>query len=380
MKMLLATLSCLCAAVIVQSPAAGEFSVAPDVVFPKGETRHEDVFTAAVRTRVEAEVSGDLVAAAVQEARVSAPIDGYVILAGRNVDLGGNVRNDAWLLGQVVTVHSCVMDNAYLAGAAVVTDKRSRVGKDLFAAGGTVSLSGTVGRDVRAAARTLVIDGSVRGNLYAKTNELRLLDHAVVYGNVYCESPNPIWRSTKAKVMGQIIHRLPVNKRAKSVFWSKLGRWFRRLAAAIVFGAVLLAAFPSQTMGAAETVKKSFWQSLGIGFIAAIVVPIASVITLITVIGMPLGLAALAIYAVLLYTSGLFTAYALGTLVTKRFGTSASRLAVLVCGVVLLSIVYELPLLGWAAKLTGVLVGLGAFCLTLLNTLRTSEHADHQPS
>ena len=58
-----------------------------------------------------------------------------------------------------------------------------------------------------------------------------------------------------------------------------------------------------------KTIKKSFWKSLGIGFLILVAVPIASVILLVTVIGIPLAVIAVLAYVILLIVSRVFFAF-----------------------------------------------------------------------
>jgi CRISPR/Cas system-associated exonuclease Cas4 (RecB family) len=379
MNRLIVALMCLCSVVLCDWAGCAELRTGDVVLVPKEEVKNEDLLAACVRARIEGCIKGDLATVGASEVRVSGPIEGYAILVGRNLDVRSPIRNDAWVLGQAVTVSSTVADNAYAAGSAVVFTNKSRVVKDLFVAGGAVNIHGNVGRDVRAAARTLVIDASVSGNIYAKADQIRLLDRAVIKGNLYYESSNPLFRSPKAKVLGRVIHKLPPKEKAKPVFWTWLAGWLRRLAAAIVFGAVLLAAVPQTTIRVAETVTLSFWRSLAVGLLAAIVVPIASVIALISIIGVPLGCAALMAYALLLYASGLLVALAVGSYIARALiRQPIPRVAVLTVGCIVLGVVYQLPWIGWLLKLVVTLVGLGAICWEICEALRRSR-SSNQP-
>ncbi len=379
MKTLTAALLCLCVARHCPWTSAAEFKTAPIILMPKGESSDEDLLAAAFKVRIQTKINGDLAAAAFQTVQVFAPVEGYAFLAGQILDLNDTVGNDAWLIGKYVSVRSRIADNAYAVGVSVTLNEKSLIGRDAFIAGGTVNLNGKVGRDVRIAARMLIIDGTVGGTLYAKASQVRLLDHAVIKGDLYYESPNSLWQSPKAKVQGRIVHRLPPEEKSRPVFWSRLSGWLRRLAAAIIFGTVLLTTAPKPVIQAAKTVARSFWISLGIGLVATIVVPIGSVIALITIIGIPLGLASLAVYAVLLYASGLFVALALGKCLAQRFRARISGVALLACGAVIFALLYELPLFGWIAKLVVTIVGFGAFCLTLWEAHCTLKRIDQPP-
>lgn len=359
---------------------AVEVETGYSVLSPRNETKHEDLLAAAFNARIESSINGDLTVITSNGVQVSGRTAGYVFLVGPNVDLGGPVQNDAWLLGQNINIRSRIDDNTYAAGSAVAVLPKSRILKDLYVAGGTVNIRGSVGRDVHAIANTLIIDGTVTGSVCAKANHVRLLDHAVVNGDLYYESPNALFKSPRARVTGKIVHKLPPRPEKESVFWSNLGKRLQRFVAAVVFGGVLIAAFPRSIRKVSNKLRHSFWPSLGIGLVAAIVIPIASVIALITLIGAPLGLVGLTAYAILLYASGLFVSLALGEAILAKFAhPKPPGLLALILGAAILGVIYAIPWIAWFAKITAILTGLGAFCLSVRGIYANRAAQPNQP-
>ena len=362
MKGWFAVLLCLPALVLSTGVGAVELKTGAVVVVPKAQTMDDDILAAAKHVTIEPEVEGDVTAAG-QSVAVAGRVRDSVMLAGQRVDLTGPVGNDAWLAGQSVTIGSKVADNAYAAGSTVVLTKDASVGKDLLIWGGEVYVQGNIGRNLRAAARELVIGGTVTGDVYAQAGNVRLLGTAVIKGNLFYESPNRVDQSPGAKVMGKIEHRLPPKERMKPVFWSGFAWWLGRLIAAIVFGAALLTLFPEKSREAAQTLRRSFWFSLGIGLVVAIVVPVACVIGLITVVGIPLALAVLFVYTIALYAAGIFASLALGTWILGRGReTPPKPLGSMVLGALVFGILSAIPWIGWLVKVGIALTGLGAFC------------------
>ena len=356
----------VCVAALIASMSAGavELKTGNVVVIPKSQTMDDDILAAASHVTIEPDVEGDVTAAG-QSVAVAGRVRDSVMLAGREVHLTGPVGNDAWLAGQSVTIGSKVADNAYAAGSTVVLATDGAVGKDLLIGGGEVSVQGSVGRNLRAAAGDLVIGGTITGNVYASADSIRLFSTAVVKGNLFYESPNRVEVDPGAKVMGKIEHKLPPKEKMKPVFWSGFAWWLGRLIAAILFGAALLTLFPDKSREAADTVRRSFWFSLGVGLVVAIVVPVACVIGLITVVGIPLALAVLFVYSILLYATGIFASLALGTWILGRGRqTPPKPLGSMILGALVLGIVFLVPWIGWLVKLGVVLAGLGAFCVT----------------
>ncbi|MCX8052794.1 MAG: hypothetical protein N3B12_03215 [Armatimonadetes bacterium] len=349
-------ISSICSAVELRSGSV--------IIVPKRQIVKEDVLAGAKNVTIEPEVKGD-VAAAGQSVTVSGPVRNSAMLLGQGVDLIGTVGNDAWLAGQNVKIGSTIADNAYVAGANVTLTKDGSVGRDLLVGGGDVLIHGTVGRDLRVAADELIIGGVVTGNVYAQAQTVRLLETALVKGNLWYESPYRLMIAPGAKVMGKIEHRLPPKEKVKPVFWSHFAWWMGKLIAAVIFGATILAVFPNRSSEAAAALRRSFWFCLGIGLVVAIVTPTAIAIGLMTLVGIPLAVAVLFAYITALYAAGIFASLALGTWILGRGRTALPKtIGSMILGAIIFGIVFLIPVAGWLAKLVVTISGLGAFCVS----------------
>lgn len=362
---------CLVLSLALTAASAGTWAVdiksGDSVVLGKGEVVKDDVLAGAGQVSIASPVEGDVIAAG-QSVSVAGRVKDSTMLAGGTVTLSGPVGNDSFLAGQTVVVSSKVEDNAYLAGSSVVLSEDGSVGKDLLAAGGVVKLMGKVGRHVRATAGQLTIGGEVGGDVFAQAGSLRLVKDAVIRGNLFYESANKAMIDPGARVMGKTVQRIPVREKAKPIFWRPFW-WIGCLIAAVAFGAVLLALFPIRTQGAADRVRASFLKSLGLGVLVLIGAPIATILLAITIVGIPLAIAVLLVYMILLYAAAVFTALALGQYILSRSRDRVPQpFGSMILGLVILAVVSLIPFLGWLVKLAAVLVGLGGFLISWWTT------------
>ncbi len=323
-----------------------------------------DLLAAGRDISVQAKVSD--VAAAGNTVDVMGPVAMSAMLAGNDVTVGGPVGNDLYAAGQNVRVDSSISDNAYLAGSLVRLARTGRVGSDLLAAGGTVDVLGNVGGDLRAAGETITIGGTVAGDVFASAGtSVRVLDGAVIRGDLNYESPKKAEISKGARVMGETRHRLPAKENAKPVFWTGAGLWFGLLLAAIVFGIVLALLFPSGVRLVADTIRRSFWPSLGIGALVLVAVPVVLVVLMITLVGIPLAIVLGLLYAIALYVAPILTGVALGQLLlNRRQPNAASLIWSVLLGVAVLAVIKLVPIVGWIVGLAALLVGLGSMLTT----------------
>ena len=107
--------------------------------------------------------------------------------------------------------------------------------------------------------------------------------------------------------------------------------------------------------------------SLGLGFVAACVLPVASTLALVTIVPFPLGILGWTAFFVLLYVAQLFAAQAVGDAILKRARPEAvgSPYVSLAVGLVPLVLLVAVPWVGSLAWVLATLAGLGALTLRL---------------
>jgi hypothetical protein len=113
-------------------------------------------------------------------------------------------------------------------------------------------------------------------------------------------------------------------------------------------------------------------KSLALGFALLASLPVAGLLLLITVIGIPLGLAVLLAYPVVLLvgylTAGLCLGDALAAALMRRSAAppgTAPRIGGLTVALIGLALAASLPYLGWVLLLAAIIAGVGALALRL---------------
>jgi cytoskeletal protein CcmA (bactofilin family) len=324
---------------------------------------NDDIVTAGNEVSIGAAVAGD-VAAAGSTVTISGNVRDSALLAGGTVTTSGRIGNDAWIAGGDVNLNGPVADNAYLAGGNVTVAKGSRVAKDLQAAGGTVNVQGDVGRNLRIGGGDITIGGTVGGDVNASAGEsLRLTRGAVIRGDLIYQSPVKVKIDPGAKVLGEIRYH-PTQKQKQPAFGFLFFFKLMGLLAAILFGIVLLLLFPIRTLAAADTAATAFLPSFGIGVLVFIVTPIALGLIAMTVVGIPLSLAVLAVYLVLLYAAKIFAGIAVGRWIFVKLNKPAvSVYWAMIVGLVIFMILELIPFIGGLVWFIVLMTGLGAFLI-----------------
>jgi len=148
----------------------------------------------------------------------------------------------------------------------------------------------------------------------------------------------------------------------EAVHWVGSVLWF---AGVFFVGALFLVLFPSLSVRAAETIRRNPWQSAGLGFAILACAPIAAVVLLVTIVGIPLALLLVPLYLLLVFLGWIVAALFIGQrgLAVLR-GTAPDstgwRLLALVLALLALSLVRHVPFVGGIVVFMALITGIGA--------------------
>ncbi len=329
-----------------------------------------DRFAAGREISVSQAVAGDLIAAGGQ-VTTTAKVGGDAVLAGGEVRMDGRVTGSLFLAGGQLTVHGQVGRNARVGGGTVAFDTPSEVEGNLSAGGGDIALKGRVGGYLQAAGGKVLIDGPIGGDVEVRAGELTLGPGARIAGKLRYASREDIKRDPAAQVQGGV-ERIkaeggwPVPEDLERSM-GRTGGWIWTLGL-LVLASVLVWALPEFFRHAAETLRTRFPLSLLLGFALLVCLPVAAVLFLVTIIGVPLGLLTIALYPVLLLVGYVCTGIGLGHWMAARLGpawsqSNAGRISGAVLGVLIIGLLARVPWLGALVMFVALLAGLGTLGL-----------------
>lgn len=329
-----------------------------------------DHFAAGCPVRLDKPVQGDVFLAGCS-IDVDGAVGGDALVAGGNVRLGAPVSQSLYAAGGQLTVNTNIGRNARLAGGQVALGSKSQVAGNVLVAGGDVRIDGAVKGYVRAAGGRVLINGPVEGDVVATAGAVELGPNARIAGQLRYASREEITLDAAAQVQGgvqrmQVEGGWPVPDRAERSV-GRRGGWVWSTGL-MVIAAVLVGAFPGFYARLSQTLHTRVWMSLLLGFVALVCIPVAALILMFTLIGVPLALLAIALYLALLLIGYVSTgiglgAWALAKLKADRIEARWWRVGVAVLGVLVISLLGRLPYVGGFVVLGALLIGLGALLL-----------------
>lgn len=325
-----------------------------------------DTFVAGDSARVSQPVAGDLLAAG-GELRLAAPVAGDIVAVGGALRLDGSGSQNLYAAGGNIAVEGTLARNARVAGGNLSVGPQARISGNASLAGGRVEMLGAVGGYLQAAGGRVLIDGRVGGDVEAVAGELELGPNARIGGRLRYHGGAPLRQDAAARVEGGIerlempVRRVAERSPAPAVF----GVWTLGL---MVMAAVLVLALPGLSSRVSAAARARLGWSLLAGFLALAAVPLAVVILLATVVGIPLALAGVLGYLALLLLGYVAAGIALGDAALARWWAARAahrgwRALFAALGVLVLGVAALIPWLGVLIALAALVLGMGALLL-----------------
>jgi hypothetical protein len=253
---------------------------------------------------------------------------------------GGDENDQVVLTGQLLIEADRTVDTAVIFNGPATIEGTVR--EDLFVANGDTEIVGTVNGDV------VVFNGDVT-----------VRSGAEIGGDLVTQSTPEVEegatiRGSRSNVATRFDY--DVGGFAGRFVW-----WIGYTVSVLILGLLLLAFAPRLDEAVVETIRAGLGSSIGWGIGLFFLLPIASVLLLVTIVGIPLGLFVLFALA-LIYTIGYsVAAHAVGRLVMR----TSSRYAAFLVGLVILRVLALIPVLGGVLWLLASVWGLGLLAVAI---------------
>jgi hypothetical protein len=334
---------------------------------PVPASAHENYYAAGERVELTAPVGGDAVVAG-RVVTLAQPVAGDVLAAGWRVSLTAPAADDVRMAGREVVVTAALDGDLTVAGGDVAIGRDARVAGRTWVTGGTIRADGVFERDVHLLGRDVVVGGEVRQPLRITAESLRILASANLLAAVTYRGPAEARVEHGARLAVPLAYeRIPAAE-ARQAREARGSSFVLFLLHMSVAGLLFLWLVPRVSTGAARTLRAEPGRSALTGFVLLVTVPVAALLLVVSLLGLPVGLALAALYFVALLLAMLIAAYAVGEIewrLMKRPPITARshEALVLVAGVATLAVLRAVPVVGGFVVFAAVLFGLGSLGL-----------------
>jgi len=305
-----------------------------------------------------------------------------VIVGGGTIIMSGTVGQDLAAAGGNIMVDGIIGDDARIAGGNLSIG--GKIGGELLAAGGQISLNsgldvkgnttlaggsllidGVLGGDLAAYGGSVRIDGKIAGNVKVEASQKLVIgSSAVISGNLDYKAPEKLTIEDGAKINGKVTFNEIQAQQAKKGLWGIWWlAWLVGLAIFLTAALVVYFLFRKKLEEAVSYTLANFGKETLRGFIILVVLPIAAIVSFVTVIGAMLGGAGILLYILMGVFTSIFAPMVFGTLIFRlilKKPEFALDWRSVVTGVVLLRIIHVIPYVGWIFWFIFFLAAFGA--------------------
>jgi cytoskeletal protein CcmA (bactofilin family) len=357
--------------IIISFPAslvASIFFGENNYVLPARDTLDDDLYLGTGEADIIGAVGGDLCIGA-KRFTVSGEINGSLNSASQFATLEGKIGNSARVFAQRITVDGEITNNLIACGSDIELGRSSHIGRDVTLAGSDISVSGEVGDELFIRGDQVIISGKIGGDVDIKANSITIVVPAEILGDIKYESKKKIRIDDEAIITGEVdwIKIRPKSDRDDDDEGLSFGIRVVLFLATLVTGLIIIPVFNQHTKAAADRVVQKSVACLGIGFVFLCVAPIAILILMVTVIGIPAAIILLFGYTIVFYISKIYVAIGIGRLACRAFKKNAEPKQgwSLLFGLIILMAIFSIPVFGWFAYFATIFCGIGAIILGL---------------
>jgi len=315
---------------------------------------------------------------AIGGAAVAAELESASIRIGGDVHITEAVDGPLHAVGGTVTLDAPVKGKVLMAGGSVRLGASSAVDGDVSVAGGSVDVDGPIQGKLRAAGGNVRIDGPVAGDASIAAGTLELGPNARIDGKLTFHGED-LRRDPAAQVVGgvQRTQGRSHTHEPHTMAWRFAHGWLWSVGL-MVLAALIAGALPGASDRMARELRERPWLTPLLGLVALTSIPIAAVLMMITIIGIPIGLLALIGYVALLFVGYVWLAVVVGAMLLDRMkpeiaARTAWRVGAAVLTMLVLALLVRVPFLGGMVKVAVLVVGVGMIVAAIMRRARPGD-------
>jgi len=341
----------------------------PNYTLPAGEEVKTDLIVLADHTQINGDVDGDLIVWS-HSVTVNGHVKGDVLAFAQDLHVNGTVDGNVRACVQTLQLNSAVTRNVMGWAGDVNLEEKARVNGTMTLGFGQAQLDGEVAGDLLAYGGEIGVNGLLGHNAMIRAGHVTIGSKAEIKGQTKVESHEQPEVSPTAKLGSPmeftLTKRGPERDYSSARFyWHQILLW----GASFVFGLAVLLLAPGFFFDTERACRKAA-QSIGLGLLFLVATPILAIIVCITIVGLGVGISAILLWVIAIYSAQVYVGSWLGERILGEgvgVGPALGRLAL---GLLILRAAHILPYIGgWIAFIVMVW-GLGAVVLAVYRYMR----------
>ena len=306
--------------------------------------------------------------AGTEDVNITTPVEGdvFVVTSG-NVTIDTDISGNAFICANTVTIGEYSLIEASLFNASNSLILSGDVGINVYNISRNFTLSGNVDCDVFSSSAKSNLDGCISGNANISSENITISDELSIEGDLNYSSKKQV-DIPENTVEGKV-NFSSINTDTEVSTITKISDFLASVLSLAVLAIVLFVIgkwLNCKFINTYPDFVKNLPKSLLYGFLALIVIPIASLILLICGVTINLAFILTALYLVLLLIASSIVIVILSKLVAEKLNVKfekANNTLLTILSIIVLSIVYKLiqliPVLGSITIFAFLIIGIG---------------------
>jgi cytoskeletal protein CcmA (bactofilin family) len=339
-----------------------------------GEVVNDDLYIAGGDIVIDGTVNGDVFAIG-RSITINGNVNGGVSFAGQTGTVNGVITNSLRFGGQSIVVNGRIGRDLVVGSSQLSVSSTGQIDGDLIFGAGTVQVNGPMGDSILGAGSEVTLASNVGGDITINVERLTITSGAEIQGDIKYTSPNEANIQSGAIISGDVSHLIPERPEkdevGKGIIAGILGAAVWKILTYVmifIIGIILILIARRRVNLMQTAIQKTPWQTLGWGALILIATPIAAVIVMITVIGLPLGIISLLLWGILLYLSQIPVALLLGRLIIRQnreLDSTGIMIGAMALGLLVIFILRLIPVVEWIVGLLVIVFGLGTLVTSI---------------
>ena len=305
--------------------------------------------------------------------------------ADRAIWIGGNdtisqpVQGSVVAIGGNVTVNAPVTKGAHIVAGSVTIAQGANITGDVKVAAGNVTMDGSIDGALKVAAGRVRINGPVTGNASIAAGTLELGPAARIQGKLTFHGDD-LRQDPAAQVAGGVVHVAPHTRWYNRSSGDRFLHGWAWTIGLMVLAGILAATLPGPSNRMANELREHPGSTLLSGFLAFTAIPIAGVLLMLTIVGIPIALLGLMAYGVMLLLGYVWVAVVAGGMLLDRVkpevaAVAAWRAGFAVLAMLAIALAARVPYLGGWVHFAALVAGVGMVAAVVLRRPQSVEGA-----
>lgn len=281
------------------------------------------------------EIKGDILASTLY-GEIDGLLRGDVRIIGGLINIDGEIRKNITAFTKEIKIN----DNSIVDGSLTVFTKKLKV-------------YGHVGSGINGSVETLIINGEVKGDINIKAKEILFGPNGKVHGDIYYKSDKELL-IPKEYVKGEIEYIKDNTLKKINIFilYKKLISYF----CLIFIGILLNQIIPNEVQSLTHIIKEKKQYNFFFGAMFLIIIPIITILMMLTIIGIPISILLVLLYIIVTYIIKIPIGYLVGDYIIKKDDKNLK----IITGILLLMIIHLIPYIGPVFNFIIISIGLGS--------------------